>query len=296
MLDPAPWPVSSSANPMTTSRSPRPSSAVRHEPVAFVGGDVDHIAHRRRIVEPGDIGRPAGRPHSLRAQRIPVSSRASIRPMTRRRPLFLVAYLVVVLVDALERASSRGLRAPPARRPFSTYAVRAPPFSSAFWRWRHSAELAAAPTKPGGLHTIPGVTPPQLTIVHPAQGVAPGFIFVGEKGQGTSRAALVIADNRTHRVVPRCRNARVTDFAPRRTSGQSSPAAGTHQPGRRRHSEYLVYDDTYHQIAKLKPAHGLNGDLHEFQLTPAELATSASPRGCRSIGHVGRRPEEGVRL
>jgi Arylsulfotransferase (ASST) len=135
---------------------------------------------------------------------------------------------------------------------------------------------SAAATKPGMLHTIPDVTPPRLTIVHPAQGVAPGFIFVGEKGGKDKPSGPVIADNRGriawYHEVPH--GLEVTDF---RTQTYKGKPVLTWWQGRISRAgvgigEYLVYDDTYHQIAKLKAAHGLNGDLHEFQLTPRGTA------------------------
>jgi hypothetical protein len=53
---------------------------------------------------------------------------------------------------------------------------------------------------------------------------------------------------------------------------------------------YVVYDDTYHQLARLKAAHGLDGDLHEFQLTPRGTAYVIVYHEAPGRPHLGRRP------
>ena len=56
----------------------------------------------------------------------------------------------------------------------------------------HAKEDAPAP----GLHTLPGVVPPNLAVTHAAAEVAPGYVFVAEKGGETKPGGPVIADNR----------------------------------------------------------------------------------------------------
>jgi Arylsulfotransferase (ASST) len=128
-----------------------------------------------------------------------------------------------------------------------------------------------------GAHTLGDITPPRLTVTHAAgAGVARGFVFVAEKGGKDKPSGPVIADNRGrirwYHEVPRGLEA--TDF---RTQTYQGKPVLTWWQGRISKAgvgrgEYVVYDETYHQIAKLDAAHGLDGDLHEFQLTPRGTA------------------------
>jgi len=128
-----------------------------------------------------------------------------------------------------------------------------------------------------GQHSITGVTPPHLQITHPAgPGVAAGYVFVGEKGGKDKPSGPVIADNqgriRWYHEVPH--GLEVTDF--RKQTYQGKPVLtwwqGTISKAGVGRGQYVVYDDTYHQIAKLRAARGFDGDLHEFQLTPRGTA------------------------
>ena len=54
---------------------------------------------------------------------------------------------------------------------------------------------------------------------------------------------------------------------------------------------YLVYDTSYRQIARVRAAHGLQGDLHEFQLTPRGTAYITVYHEVASRPVDDRRPE-----
>ncbi|NUR76654.1 MAG: hypothetical protein HOQ28_10275, partial [Thermoleophilia bacterium] len=128
----------------------------------------------------------------------------------------------------------------------------------------------------GGLHTLTGISPPHLTVTHAAHGVAPGFLFVAEKGGKDKPSGVVIADNRGRIVwyheVPRGLEA--TDFRAQTYRGRPVLTwwQGTISKVGVGRGEYVVYDDSYHELAKLKVAHDLDGDLHEFELTPRGTA------------------------
>jgi hypothetical protein len=133
-----------------------------------------------------------------------------------------------------------------------------------------------APTGTTVLHTLTGISPPHLTVTHAATGVAPGFVFVAEKGGKDKPSGVVIADNRGRIVwyheVPHGLEA--ADF--RTQSYKGKPVLtwwqGTISKVGVGRGEYVVYDDAYHELATVKAAHDLDGDLHEFQLTPRGTA------------------------
>ena len=133
----------------------------------------------------------------------------------------------------------------------------------------------AAPATTRALHTLPGVHVPVPVVTHAASGAAPGYIFVAEKGPGQTGGPMIV-DNLGrviwyHQLAP---PVQATDFRVQRYRGKpvltfwegKSSKVGV---GR---GSYLVYDTSYRQIARVRAAHGLQGDLHEFQLTPRGTA------------------------
>jgi hypothetical protein len=127
------------------------------------------------------------------------------------------------------------------------------------------------------LHTLPGIVPPLLTVTHAAQGVAPGYVFVAQKGApGDRRGGLVIADNRGrirwfHQLD---KPIEATDF---RTQVYRGKPVLTWWEGRISKAGVgrgldVVYDTSYRKIATVKAGHGLSADLHEFELTPRGTA------------------------
>lgn len=150
---------------------------------------------------------------------------------------------------------------------------------------------------PGALRTIDGAQPPHIQITHPAgDGVAPGYLFVAQKGgKAGKKGGLVIADNqgRVRWFKQLVNPVEATDFRAQELDGKpvltwwqgsiskSGVGIGT----------YYVYDDHYKQIAHLEAGHDLDGDLHEFQLTergtayitvynevPADLTSVGGPK------------------
>jgi hypothetical protein len=136
-----------------------------------------------------------------------------------------------------------------------------------------SKHVASAPV---GLRTLPGLVPPHLTVLHRAHGTQPGYLFLAEKGGKRRPGGPVIADNRGRIVwyhqVPAGLEA--TDFRTQRYHGQPVLTwwQGTISKAGVGEGRYLVFDRSYRQVAALDAAHGLHGDLHEFQLTPRGTA------------------------
>jgi arylsulfotransferase ASST len=145
------------------------------------------------------------------------------------------------------------------------------------------AGCGSARAKPGsshpvaGLHTLDGYQPPKLTITHPATGgVSPGLLFLAEKGGATRPGGPVIADNRGRILwyLQLEHPLEATDFRTQTYRGKPVLTwwQGTISKAGIGRGEYVVYDASYRQIATVKATKGLEGDLHEFQLTPRGTA------------------------
>jgi hypothetical protein len=128
----------------------------------------------------------------------------------------------------------------------------------------------------GTLHSLPGLTPPHLVVTHAAVAVAPGFVFVAEKGGRNKASGPVIADNGGRIVwyheVPHGLEA--TDFRTQTYRGKPVLTwwEGTISKAGIGRGEYVIYDDTYRELTTLQAGNGLDGDLHEFALTPRGTA------------------------
>ena len=139
-----------------------------------------------------------------------------------------------------------------------------------------SASTAARPATTVTLHTLPDLHPPILRIDHPANGTAPGYVMFAQKGGKDRPSGTVIADNRGRIVwfheVPKGLEA--TDFRTQTYRGRPVLTwwQGIISKAGIGRGTYEVYDASYHEIATVKAAHGLDGDLHEFQLTPRGTA------------------------
>ena len=137
--------------------------------------------------------------------------------------------------------------------------------------------VGPVPGKTATLHTLPGLHPPKLRVEQPASGTTPGrLVFVAEKG-GTSRpSGDVIADDRGRIVwyhqVPAGLEA--TDFRTQTYRGKPVLTwwQGTMSKTGIGRGAYEIYDASYRPLATVKAGNGLDGDLHEFQLTPRGTA------------------------
>ena len=151
---------------------------------------------------------------------------------------------------------------------------------------------AAAPPKTSTLVTLPGATPPILHVDRPASGTAPGYVFVAEKGKASDPSGVVIADDRGRIVwyhqVPAGLEA--TDFRTQTLHGKPVLTwwQGTVSKAGIGKGEDEIYDASYRHLATVRAAHGLQADLHEFQLTPRGTAYLTAYRpvqaDLRSVG------------
>jgi hypothetical protein len=130
---------------------------------------------------------------------------------------------------------------------------------------------AAGPPTTATLHTLPDLHPPILRIDTPATGTAPGYVMFAQKGGKNRPSGTAIADNRGRIVwfheVPSGLEA--TDFRAQTYRGKPVLTwwQGIISKAGIGRGTYEVYDASYHEIATVKASHGLDGDLHEFQLT-----------------------------
>jgi hypothetical protein len=155
-----------------------------------------------------------------------------------------------------------------------------------------SASTTAAPVTTATLRTLPDLHPPILRIDDPAKGTAAGYVMFAQKGGKNRPSGTVIADNDGRIVwfheVPKGLEA--TDFRAQTYRGKPVLTwwQGIISKAGIGRGTYEVYDASYHEIATVKAAHGLDGDLHEFQLTPRGTAYISIyhevPVDLRSVG------------
>jgi hypothetical protein len=155
-----------------------------------------------------------------------------------------------------------------------------------------AASTAAKPATTATIRTLPDLHPPLLRVDNPAQGAAPGYVFFAEKGGKDRPSGTVIADNRGRIVwyheVPSGLEA--TDFRAQTYRGKPVLTwwQGIISKAGIGRGSYVVDDASYKQIATVKAANGLDGDLHEFQLTPRGTAYISVyhevPVDLRSVG------------
>ena len=150
------------------------------------------------------------------------------------------------------------------------------------------AALGAA--TPAGVESIgyvsrPDLKPPLLTFGTPANGTAPGYIFLAPfnifAGSGVytttpnsqSHSGPLVVDNTGEPVwfLPfgstTAIGLRVQKYQGRRVltwyEGTVLGAEG---------GSFFIYDPTYHQVAHVQAGHGRHGDLHDFVITPEGTA------------------------
>lgn len=155
-----------------------------------------------------------------------------------------------------------------------------------------AGSTATTASKTSTLVTLPGETPPILHVDRAATGTAPGYVFLAEKGKASDPSGVLIADNRGrilwYHQVPAGLEA--TDFRTQTLDGKPVLTwwQGTVSKAGIGKGEDEIYDASYRHLATIRAAHGLQADLHEFQLTARGTAYltayRAVPVDLRSIG------------
>src|SRR5689334_12557223 len=135
---------------------------------------------------------------------------------------------------------------------------------------------ATASAAPG----VPDLRPPQITVLHHAAGLAPGFIFVGAKDRSPSpgeQAGPLIVDDLGRPVWfrPLPPGLVASDVRVQRYLGQPVLTwwQGTTLGGAGHgHGEDLIADSSYHVLAHVRAGHGYFADQHTFTITPQGTA------------------------
>src|SRR5918912_1670826 len=131
----------------------------------------------------------------------------------------------------------------------------------------------------------PDLSPPAVEVTTQAHHTAPGYIFVAPEQGGARQGGSMIVDDSGEVVWFRPlqgRNGRAHDFKVQSYRGNS---VLTWMDGV---NEYVIFDQSYREIARISAANGRNGDHHEFLISPQDTALiliySPVPWDLSSIG------------
>jgi Arylsulfotransferase (ASST) len=131
-----------------------------------------------------------------------------------------------------------------------------------------------SPVQPKGVWAFrsrPDLAPAAAEITGDASGTAPGYVFVNLK-EGAGEHGPMILDDRGQLVwfekyvTARDFKAQLYRGRPVLTWWEGSVMAG-HGVG-----DYVIFDDSYREIARIRAGNGFRGDLHEFLITPEDTA------------------------
>src|SRR5215217_2970990 len=131
----------------------------------------------------------------------------------------------------------------------------------------------------------PDLSPPAVEVTKKAHHTAPGYIFVAPEKSLTRQGGSMIVDDSGEVVWFRPlqgRNGRAHDFKVQSYRGNS---VLTWMDGV---NEYVIFDQSYREIARISAGNGYYGDHHEFLISPQDTALiliySPVPWDLSSIG------------
>jgi hypothetical protein len=119
----------------------------------------------------------------------------------------------------------------------------------------------------------PDLRPPVVEVRTPARGAAPGYVFFAPKQKAVQAGPLIVDDGGEVVWFDPLAKDGATDFRVQRYRGQpvltwwqgvsfTGYGSGT----------YLIVDTSYRRVAEVRAGNGLEGDEHEFLLTPRGTA------------------------
>src|SRR5215208_5051437 len=129
----------------------------------------------------------------------------------------------------------------------------------------------AQPSEVRSFRSRPELSPPAIEITAQAQDTAPGYIFVAPK-KGAGQDGPMIVDDQGQ-LVWFSKNRYATDFRVQTYQGEQvvtwweGKVVAGHGVG-----EYVIFDHSYREIARVRAGNGYRGDLHEFLITPEDTA------------------------
>lgn len=121
------------------------------------------------------------------------------------------------------------------------------------------------------------LSPPTITVLQPAQGTAPGLVFMAPSSGPGQRGAMIFDDAGGLVWFHPVPGKTVTDFKVQLYRGKPVLTwwEGTIVHGLA-DGEWVVLDASYRELARFSPARGLHGDLHEFVISPQNTALVTS--------------------
>ncbi len=130
-------------------------------------------------------------------------------------------------------------------------------------------ESAAAPTS---VHfaSRPDLKPPVLTVGERKAGTAPGLVFLAPKRKsGQSGATILDANGDYVWFKPSPKGVVIDDFRVQRYRGEPVLTWWEGKTNDRGYGQgsWVIADSSYHEIARIRAGDGLEGDLHELELT-----------------------------
>lgn len=146
----------------------------------------------------------------------------------------------------------------------------------------------------------PDLSPPPVEIVRRPRATAEGYLFAGpnngpDEGSPAQDGPMIL-DNEGRpvwfRPVPE-EGQDAMDFRVQRYKGEPVLTWWQGVHGGWGDGEYLIFDGSYREVARVRAGNGLAGDHHEFLVTERGTASSRSTAGCRWISPrpaVRRRP------
>jgi hypothetical protein len=159
-------------------------------------------------------------------------------------------------------------------------------------RQSHSSPLAR-PKEVRSFRSRPELSPPAVEITDRAYGTTPDYIFVAAK-KGAGQDGPMIVDD-LGRLVWFSKNRYATDFKVQHYRGEpvltwwEGEVVAGHGVG-----EYVIFDDTYREITRVRAGNGYRGDLHEFSITPSNTALLTAYVATRTdLSPIGG-PKEGM--
>ncbi|HEX5850341.1 MAG TPA: arylsulfotransferase family protein [Rubrobacter sp.] len=131
-----------------------------------------------------------------------------------------------------------------------------------------------SPVQPEGVwefRSRPDLSPAAAEITGEGSGTAPGYVFLALK-EGVGEHGPMILDGRGRPVWFEKYTA-ARDFKMQRYRGRpvltwwEGAVVSGHGVG-----DYVIFDDSYREISRVRPGNGFDGDLHEFFITPQDTA------------------------
>src|SRR5215212_4900724 len=142
----------------------------------------------------------------------------------------------------------------------------------------------------------PDLGPPAVEVATPAQDTAPGHIFVAPEAGGAAQGGSMILDDRGQVVwfrPLRETQGRAMNFGVQTYRGEPVLTWGETA------GEYVIFDSSYRELARLRAGNGYDGDHHEFLISPQDTALitiyNSVPQDLTSVGgSEGGRAWQGI--